>query len=112
VFLGMLQLSRGRIMWIDSRHLPVFSGAEIALGVVLLLLSITPFSWIEKGLVGLIATPNSRSLINQLLDAHYRHAARIGVYWSLPLASTRQVCSTASPRIPYTHSCRFMATQI
>jgi len=49
VFLGMLQLSRGRIMWIDWRHLPVFSGAEIALGVVLLLLSITPFSWIEKG---------------------------------------------------------------
>ncbi len=48
MFLGMLQLLRGRIIWIDWRHVPVFSGAEIALGVVLLLLSMTPFSWIEK----------------------------------------------------------------
>jgi hypothetical protein len=102
VFLGMLQLSRGgRIRWIDWRHLPVLSGAEM------------------------IATQESRSLINLLL-AHYRHGARIGrpismalpsvvhfaAYWSLPLASTRQVCSTASPRIPYTHSWRFMATQM
>ena len=50
VFLGMLQFSRGRVVWIGSHHLPMFSGAEIALAVVLLVLSVTPFSWIEKGL--------------------------------------------------------------
>jgi hypothetical protein len=48
IFGGLFRLSHGVLFGLNRYYLPVFSGGQITLGVVVVLAAMIPSSWIEK----------------------------------------------------------------